>query len=236
MTDRPMITSTKIELGAAVRSADGQEVGAVDRLIVDPDHGNVTAAVIRTGSLLPHDVEIPLTAMTVDGPEDVRLAYTADHLDDLPEFCESTHTITPPAGYVVPLLAYPAGALYWPATFGYGTVVPPYAGVSSVVDAEADRGGPTEANRAWRRQHLENAVVGEGSVVLSRDGEQVGELHRLVFDADSGDVAGLVVRQGWLFTEEVELPAALIAGVDDGVISLSVDTADLIARGRRVTA
>ncbi len=226
----------RIELGAAVRSADNQEVGTVDRLIVDPDQSDVKAAVIRTGSFLPRDVEVALTAMTVDAQGWVRLAYTADQLDDLPPFYESDYTTTPPAGYPVLPLAYPPGNLYWPVAHGYWTVVPPYTSMDPAVDPGVDPVIQAEVNQALRRQDLENAVIGEGSEVRSRDGEQVGELYRLVFDADSGDVTGLVVRQGWLFAEAVELPAALIAGVDDGLIYLSVDKDELSRRAMRTTA
>ena len=38
-----------------------------------------------------------------------------------------------------------------------------------------------------------------------------------MFDADTGEVTGLVVRKGVLFTEDVELPAALVASADNGI-------------------
>ncbi len=226
----------KIELGAAVRTVDGKDVGTVDRLILDLRRGEVKSAVIRKGLLLPRDVEVPLTAMTVDEQGYVRLTYTADLLDDLPPFFEGDYTTTPPAGYPVPPLAYPPGSLYWPATYGYGMGVPPATGLGPAIDAGADRGVRTEVNRALRRQDLDNALVGEGSAVKSSDGEHVGDVHRLVFDAETGEVTGLVVRQGVLFTEDVELPAALISSADDGVIYLRAHKDRVTARSRRVSA
>ena len=54
------------------------------------------------------------------------------------------------------------------------------------------------------------------------DGEFHGEVHRLVFDPATGRPTVLVVRKGFLFTQDVELPAGLIASVGDGVVYLDV--------------
>ncbi len=44
------------------------------------------------------------------------------------------------------------------------------------------------------------------------------------------------MRKGFLFTEDMELPAALIASVGDSLIYLSVDKDELSRRGMRTTA
>ena len=64
-------------------------------------------------------------------------------------------------------------------------------------------------------QDVSNAVIEEGSDVRSQDDETVGSVHRVIFDPATGHPSALVVRKGWLFTEDVELPASLIASVDD---------------------
>ena len=73
-----------------------------------------------------------------------------------------------------------------------------------------------------REQDLSNAIVQEGSTVKSRDGEKLGEVHRLVFDPQTGRPTMLVIRKGFLFTEDVEIPAGLISSVDDDVVYLDV--------------
>jgi uncharacterized protein YrrD len=196
----------RIELGAHVRTSDDQDVGAVDRLILDPESHTVKAVVIRKGLLLARDVAIPLEAMTIGERGDIRLDYTADQVDEMPEFIEADY-VTPPLEYV-PRTGYPATGLYWPTAYG----VP-------------ELGAPS-ADEALYRQNLENAVVGEGSDVLSKDGEMLGQIHRLTFDEDTGRLIGIVVRQGLIFTEDVELPASLVASVDDGMIYLTLNAAE----------
>jgi uncharacterized protein YrrD len=220
----------RIELGATVWTRDGQRVGTVDRLIFDPDRGQVKAAVVRKGAFLPRDVEVPLDQLTVDEQGHARLAYTRDEVDALPEFFEGSYTTTPPSGYTAPL-AYPAAGLYWPTPLGLGHAmgVPFPAGTGPLVDAGGDPEVRAEAAEALRRQDLENAVVGEGSAIKSRDGQTVGELDRLVFDADSGEVVGFVVRRGFIFTKTIQLPASLIDGADDGVLHLNATADELRA-------
>jgi sporulation protein YlmC with PRC-barrel domain len=79
---------------------------------------------------------------------------------------------------------------------------------------------PPEVEQMWRQQDLENAVIDEGSDVYSSDGHKLGEVHSVIFDTDSGHPSRIVVRKGFLFTEDFELPASLIGSIDDGAIYL----------------
>lgn len=207
----------RIELGAHVRTSDGQDVGTIDRLILDPTTAAIKAAVVHQGWLLSREVEVPLSRMAVAPPGAVRLSLTANQVDGLPAFCGANYTATPPPGYV-PLADYPPSGLCWP--LGYG--LEPARPVTSDVLDEATR---AEVNEAWRRQDIENAILAEGGVVRSRDGDKVGSIHHLTFDPDSGSLTSFVVRSGFIFPKETELPASLIAHLDDGVIHLCVDAA-----------
>src|SRR5919205_4225233 len=81
----------RVELGAKVRTADGKDVGTIDRLIVDPSNNEIKAAVIHKGMILPRDVEVPLSAIERGSDGSVQLTYTADQVDHLPEFFESNY-------------------------------------------------------------------------------------------------------------------------------------------------
>jgi uncharacterized protein YrrD len=217
-----------IALGTHVQTSDGQDAGTIDRLILDPATNRIKAAVIHKGFFLPHDVEMPLDDLDAAPGDTLRVPYTADQMAALPEFSEANYTATPPAGYIPPT-GYPIAGLYWPAGYSaYGMGLSPAIG-ATIGDTAVGR----EGDAALRRQDLENAVVGEGSAVVDRDGEMVGDVHALVFDPDSGRLTGVVVREGIIFTKDVELPATLIAGVDDGVISLNALASELPAQSDR---
>jgi uncharacterized protein YrrD len=210
----------RVEVGARVWTTDGKDVGTIDRLIVDPSNNEIKAAVIRKGMILPRDVEVPLSTIEPGPDGSVQLTYTADQVDQLPEFSEGNYT-APPAGYVHSA-GYPMGGIYWPLGYGYFGA-PPLA----VTEAAGGSAVSREVRQALRRQDLENAIIGEGSNVVDRVGEKVGEVARLVFDPDDNGLTSFVVRKGFIFTEEKELPASVITSVDNGVIYLRVGKQEL---------
>ena len=199
-----------IEAGAPARTGDGDEVGSIERLVIDPATGGVVVAVLRTGELVTRLVEVPLEALQAEADGTVTVLYGAEELDDLPAFDE--------ARYLAPTLDPPSAA---------GFSVTAAAGDDQTLDPAAMQA----ADEAAERQTLDQAVVGPGAAVIGKDGVLVGEVRAIGVDEVTGAIARLVVGGG-LVGEDREVLAALIATVDDGVIVLTVDARDLPAAGR----
>lgn len=193
----------KVELGAKVSTADGKEIGTIEKLILDPDGGDVHAVVVRKGMLFGRDIEVELDDIVGQPDGTARIRYAENELDRLRTFHEGSYTTPPPerstetaSGY-----GYPAASLLWPSRWSGPVSGEPYG--HDAIGAVGD-----EVASLHRQQDLGSAVIEEGSTVKSRDGEKLGEVHKLVFDADSGRPAMLVIRKGFLFTEDVEVPSA----------------------------
>jgi uncharacterized protein YrrD len=207
----------KVELGAKVSTADGNELGTIDKLILEPESGEVKAIVVKKGLLFTRDIEIPLEGIAGRERGRVRLAYTHEQVDDLPNFLEGSYT-TPPPGRVAEYEAaygFPSATYLWPA-FGRGAPAPAAYG-DEAVGAVGD-----EVHALHGEQALANAVIEVGSVVKSRDGEKIGTVRSVVFDPSDGHPVWTVVREGTFFTEDVEFPASLIASADNDVIYLDM--------------
>jgi uncharacterized protein YrrD len=202
----PKPTAPRVALGATVKSADGQEVGKVDRLIVDPYTLAIRAMVVRKGLILPHAVEIPLVAIQESSGNQVRLRYTADQVSQLPEFVEA-HYAAPPTGFVPPA-AYTRDSLLWP--LGVSLLPPP----------------PPRRNETAVRWYGNNAEIGEGSEVVARDGTKIGEVHAVLLDPATRRPTSFVVRRGFLFSHEVELPVDAVRDVGEGVVYVDLDSAE----------
>jgi uncharacterized protein YrrD len=207
----------RIELGAKVTTADDKAIGTIEKLILDPDSGDVFSVVVRKGLLFHRDIEIPIDGIVGRQDGATRLQYTEKQLDDLRTFDEGSYTTPPPersseyaSGY-----GYPTASLLWPSSWSGPVSGEPYG--HEAVGAVGD-----EVATMHREQDLSNSVIEEGSTVRSRDGEKVGEVHRLEFDAQTGRPTMLVIRKGFLFTEDIEVPAGLISSVDDDVVYLDV--------------
>lgn len=205
-----------IGLGMSVYTSDGQDIGSVARLILDPDTNQVKAAVIRKGVFLPHDKEVRRELMDITPDGNIRLSATAAQVHSLPEFLPGAYT-APPEDYPLPA-GYPFESMYLPYGFSLG---------ATPLGTGPENAEAREIRAAWHRQDIENAVSQEGSKVFSREGEPVGEVHQLNFDRHTGALTHIVVRRGFLFPKDTELPAALISGVGDGAVTLSVSAAKI---------
>ncbi len=213
----------RLDLGEHVRTKDGQDVGTIDQLILDPASGDIKSAVVHKGIFLPRDVQIPVEVFDREIDDAIQITYSADQVDQLPPFYESDYTRVPPSDYAMPA-GYAMENLYWPTgAFGLAPAAP--VAIPPTPMAGADVG--QDVDIAPSQKDIENAVVGKDSVVQSRDGGIVGYVHDLVFDPQSQHLVSIVVRKGLIFTKDRTLSASEIDRVDDGIVYLNASTQDL---------
>jgi sporulation protein YlmC with PRC-barrel domain len=87
--------------------------------------------------------------------------------------------------------------------------LPNFVGPESVIEREV--------------QHAaENTVVGEGSEVLTNDGDKVGEVLNVVINPASHKPSSLVVRGGLMLPDDLQIPGDWIESCDDYGIKLNV--------------
>jgi len=220
----------QLKLGQHVLSSDGKDVGAITHLIFDPASEQVRDFVLETGWLMPDDVEIPIGTVIENGGERIRIRYTADEVKDLPRFDESRYTPSPSA-LADRLAGYPPVGILWPNMY----VIPPlglsaYPLPAPVVDGEMAALSVSEVDEYRRHMDEDNAVISEGDDVFSKDGEKVGVVKSIAFDSATGRATSLTIQQGWLFHSEWELSTDIVGSVDDGRLTLNLDTAELQAR------
>jgi len=217
----------RVELGARVLTSDGEGVGKIEKLVIDPETGAASLAMLRKGTLLTKDIEVRVEELQPGEDGTIRVRYTAEQVDRLPEFVEGSYTQAT-AGYSSPL-GYPADGLVWPS--GYAPAGVPTAGYEEAHPAPSpdvpDRATAAEIDDLQLNRDLTNAVIGAGDAVLSRDGEKVGEVHSVTLDTQSRHPTRLVVRKGFLFTTDVDLPGSAIDGIEDGKVYLKLTKAEV---------
>ncbi|MHB8621278.1 MAG: PRC-barrel domain-containing protein, partial [Chloroflexota bacterium] len=136
-----------------------------------------------------------------------------DQADKFPDFVEADYT-WPDANWMAPY-GWGMGGVMWPMGGDYGGYpLDPGARTADM---------PNEVAQRAQQQDLENAIVGEGSEVMARGGEKLGEVHNMVIDPTSHKPSSVVVRSGLIFTEDVEIPGDWVASYDDRVVTLNVD-------------
>lgn len=204
--------------GSPVYTADGQDVGRVDRVVLNPKTKEVTHIVVRKGFLFLEDKIVPLSLIASSTEEGVSLRPNAGNLDALPPF-EETHYVSADeaeareAGYAAdmaaPLYWYPPmGGWLGYSEYSYG-YPPPY---------------PTEA-----QQNIppDTVALREGALVITADGQQVGTVERVFTDSQTDRATYFLMSQGLFFKERKLIPVTWIRTINENEIHLSVGAVTL---------
>ena len=206
--------SMDIQLDAPVVSADGADLGKIDKVIFDPQTNETKSIVVRKGTILARDVAIPTEHVRVAAATRVELDMTKAQVEALPDFVEADYS-WPPDTWVAPY-GWPAGAVLWPV---------PYPGdVPVAYPAMYPAAAPTDEEvERIRQRDMENAIVGHGADVVAMDGEKVGNVRNVLVDPTTHKPSRVIVQRGIVFTEDVELPGDWVSSVDDHKVVLNVD-------------
>ena len=247
----------QVAVGAQVRTSDGDSLGKVDRLIVDLTGTVQAVVVRKGGLLpddvviplqnLEADNEGNLRLVSGAGSVDRLPRFqSGDYTEDRPE-----GAVAPEGGVPAAAFLWPAGG----AGFGAGTgagggsagaAPAAIAAVAAGGDDWVGRGDPADRGDGPRpsgeppsdlmgdqppvvvkREDLERAVVDENSEVVGKDGQRIGQVHRLAFDANTGELTQVTVKRGGLFGDEITVPAERIAQAANGVLYLTVNADQL---------
>lgn len=201
-----------LKLNTDIQGPDGK-VGELSRVVVGPTSGDITHVVVHRGMLAGDDLLVPLDALAErDGG--LWLDNREDELDsqfpafDPASYREPDPDYTGPPGWDaralgvdnLQLQTYVAmGPLN---AFGSGPMLG-YAGGERV---DADEPLPT--------------TVEQGTDVFDAEGKKVGEVSG--FEADpAGTPTRLVVRQGFIFHSNHDIPVGLIDEINDIGVFLS---------------
>lgn len=203
----------ELKEGMSVVTPSGEEVGRINRFILDPATNEVTHVVIQQGWLLPEDKVVPFEMIASD--EDPIVLREDIDFDELPSF-EETHFVRVdddlrgrgPAGD--PVYQFSPGYYWYPMhpNLGYSPVG---LGYNPLPAAETTRNIP------------DNTVpLKEGTDVISSDGEHVGDVERLFVDPDSSRTTHFLISQGLLFKDRKLVPMDWVTSVEEDKVHLAV--------------
>jgi uncharacterized protein YrrD len=204
----------KLELqeGTSVFTASGEEVGKINRFVLDPETNEVTHIVVQKGWLFAEDKVVPIDWVSSATEEKVTLNENTNDFDQLPPF-EETHFIevpeegTKPADY--PTYRY-APAYYWYPPAGYIGYPVGYYGWPPM---ETQRNIPADT-----------VPLREGSDVISSDGEHVGDIEEIFVDSDSNRITHFLISEGLLFKERKLVPAHWVSSEEEDKVHLNVSS------------
>jgi len=205
---------------ADVVSWDGQKVGQVDRVVLDPKSFEVTHLVVKKGFLFTQDKVIPIDRVETTRDDRVELRKGSEAPGELPDFEETHHILVEHVAsfkqrrpeYARPFIWYgPLGGVPWRGE----NVYPGYPRPSFVKR--------TEQNIPDGTTPLE-----EGAKVVSKNGEHVGDVTRIYTEPEEQRVTHFLISKGLLSKEKKLIPTHWVDNVFEDKVHLSVES-DLIA-------
>jgi len=201
---------------ADVISANGEKIGRIDRVVIDPKSDELTHLVVKKGFLFTKDKVVPIDLVESTSGDQVVLKVGPQAPDDFPDF-EETHYVQAPEsgpyakrnlGGVRPLAWYyplPGGPWWRAGMGGYpGYPQPPYL-------------RKTEQNIPDDTVPLE-----EGAKVVSRDGEHVGDVERIYADEEEQRATHIMISQGMISKTRRLIPTMWVKRVFEDEVRLTI--------------
>jgi uncharacterized protein YrrD len=191
-----------IDLGADILGRDGEKLGVVDSLVVDPTTGEMHSIVVRKGLLFPTDRILPVNVIERIDDDGVRVRISSEDVADLPEYLDKDY-VWPPAGF------YGQVGYMWPAASVYTT-----------------RSNELLIDEQVHQREPDAIILSEGTLVVDRNGDDLGHITEIASD-DRGRVVGFKVEQGIFRHHERYIPAHFAAQAEDRIVRLKIDKESL---------
>jgi sporulation protein YlmC with PRC-barrel domain len=204
----------RLDLDAKVRAQDGEDIGSVDRAVVDPRTNEVTHIVVRTGTIFGRDIMVPredIERGSQDG-DTIQLDLTKDELKQFPDFVLEQYDVPPPAWVAPAGYGFPSTGYAWPIAVDPMMGPTPMAVPDDHLDGEAE--------------DLDQVTLTKGALVLDRHSDDIGVVDDVRFDAETGQVLGFVLRVGGALRtlfgggDTVEVSRSQIERVGESVVYL----------------
>jgi len=196
-----------------VFTADGRDVGNIDRVVMNPHTKEVTHLVVRKGFLFTEDKVVPIDLIATATEDRVVLRSDAGDLGALPQFEETHYLPLAEAAPDTARAAKDATPLYWyppvgVAAWGYpGSFAP----------------GPVYVTHTEQNIPEGTVALKEGSKVISSDDKHVGNVERVFTDSRTDRVTHFLISQGLILTERRLVPITWLSSVMEDEVHLTVN-------------
>jgi sporulation protein YlmC with PRC-barrel domain len=204
----------RVDLDAKVRARDGEDIGSVDRAIVDPRTNEVTHVVVRTGAMFGRDIMVPredVERANQDG-DTIQLDLSKDELERFPDFVPEQYGAPPPTWVAPAGYGFPSSGYAWPVAMD--PMMGPMPMEIPAEHAEDDAEEPDLVS------------LSKGALVLDRNDDDIGVVDDVRFEAETGRLQGFVLRVGGALRtlfgggDTVEVSRSQIESVGESIVKL----------------
>lgn len=223
-----------VEFGDDVYSSDGAKLGSVAGVVMDSENHNVTGIVLGEGLFKQDERLVGISAIAnVDNANKrVTLNIAENKAESLPRFVTEEYIQKPremPESLIMPAAGV-GGPIFYD-TSATATGYTDYPGTDSFFEA-----APLDPPVVETRSNLSDldVVLKNGTDVYGSDGKKIGTVDDVRFE-EGGELAGFIVRAGFLFKHDVSIPGSAVAEIDDNRVQLNITSEQAEATGRTNT-
>jgi len=205
-----MQTKMQFKQNAGVFTTNGESVGHIDRVVLDPSTKTVTHIVVRKGFFFQEDKVVPLEMISEATEDRITLRADAGDLQALPLFEEKHYVISEEAA---------------PPTLPSGYVASSSGYMLSNVPGESLILPVVEKPIAQIEQHIPEGTVAlkEGAKVITAEGKHVGHIERVFTDAQVNRATHLLLSDGLFLTEKKLIPMTWVDIIGEDEVHLTVE-------------
>lgn len=204
----------RLKKGADVFNSEGEKLGTLQRVIIDPQTKAVTHIVVEKGWLFSTNKVISFGELDPESEDSLVVTGPHDDPDDFPAFEESHYVSLDendhPDADLDSVYWYPPADLAWwrtgAAYMGYYPPIPAYA--------------------VRTTQNIPEGTVAleEGAKVISQDEQHVGNIEQVVVEPEEDRATHFVIHGG-LFSERKLVPVLWISRIEEKEVYLSISAA-----------
>ena len=201
----------RIDKGEQVLTADGEVVGDVERVVLDPKTKEVTHIVVTESRLFNEDRVIPISMVESSNDNTMKLRKAPIDFDAFPIY-EETH--------YVPMSKKDLPDSRWKIHENFSLFpYPPLTGISM------DNQG--EFQDLLVKETVENIPEGslalcEGALVRDVDGKPFGKAERVLTDAEGNHITHFIVSRGFIFKKRILVPYEWAMSITEDEIRLAM--------------
>jgi sporulation protein YlmC with PRC-barrel domain len=200
-------------IGAPIFDRNGERLGSLKHVVVDPSTSQVADIVLGESGLLGRDVIVPVSSVGQAEPDRVDLTLDREQAHALEDFVTTSYQAPPPGMFAGS--PWVSGALI---TDGIGPV-----GAASGIESIAY----TPVVDTIEQIPPGDVDVAPGTEVWATDGK-IGHVRDIVTEEQTGKIRGLVVEGGRFFShKDYEVSLAQVAEIADDRVSLKMSKAEL---------
>ncbi len=206
----------KFSYGTKVFDKDGEKVGVVSELIIEPRSRVITHIVVQKGLLFHSDQLVPCDLIERMDEEEVQLSVTAAQLKaEMAKEYNRDEYVPFKAGGDQDIAGTAIPGAIWARPMGTTIVQAPYP---AIVPPGIGPLPPTPEIIL----PINEIMLEKGSTIRTSDGNEIGTLQECLTD-DDDNITHVLIKEGRFFSVPKLIPIDWVAGIKDNEVLLAVD-------------